>query len=92
MKASNGNRLQKDEERKKVKDPESRARQMTEAVSLKEGKTQRSFKSDVWSFSGSAFIKKKTCSYMKTEKASLHQEIKEKTLPQAISIFFPTEH
>lgn len=45
---------------KKVKDPDSRARQMTEAVSLKEGKTQSSFKSDVWSFSGSAFIKKKT--------------------------------
>lgn len=60
VKASNGKRLQKDEERKKVKDPDSRARQMTEAVSLKEGKTQSSFKSDVWSFSGSAFIKKKT--------------------------------
>lgn len=45
---------------KKVKDPDSRVRQMTEAVSLKEGKTQSSFKSDVWSFSGSAFIKKKT--------------------------------
>lgn len=80
--------MEKDEERKKVKDPDNRARQMTEAVSLKEGKTQSSFKSDVWSFSGSAFIKKKTCSYTKTEKASLHQEFKEKTLPRAISIYF----